>query len=163
MRLYRSDGTAAGTVSVSNAIPGVRQFTRLWTTTRHVYIKGHLSLHRSDGRATVKVQSRSGWDRVAEQLVEMGGIVYFLGYDRSGSGLWRTDGTSNGTRLVIDLLRPFSSSSSSSRVARLLVPSGQPQVRRDIADSVEAGRSRGRLGEPTRIARTLEIPALRNQ
>ncbi|MBM7518202.1 ELWxxDGT repeat protein [Nocardioides nitrophenolicus] len=78
--LWKSDGTAAGTVLVKDIYPG----TSSYTYNGHTY-----------------TDDNSSWPR---DFVAMGGNVYFTAFDEAhGRELWKSDGTATGTVLVKDV------------------------------------------------------------
>ena len=127
-KLYRTDGTAAGTWLVMDADPlGFEQPERMAVLGNHAYFMVYPNddpylgqyntggLWRTDGtpRGTVMIRditpqpfdpigatpSRSG-------MINVGGTLFFTANDGiNGYELWRSDGTKKGTILVRDLLR----------------------------------------------------------
>jgi ELWxxDGT repeat protein len=116
--LWKSDGTAAGTVLVSDIVPGLDSST----PTMLADLGGALlfaaftpglgyELWRSDGTAagTVLVKDiRPGTAAGAGSLaVVMNGVAYFPGFDGTGGAqLWRSDGTAAGTTRVFNSSSP---------------------------------------------------------
>ena len=112
--LWKSDGTAAGTVMVKDINPVGLEYSG-----DHMVFDGELffeaddgvdgfQLWKSDGTAagTVMVDNTElGGDAVpyAEGLKESGGLLYF----QAGTSLWRTDGTASGTLKLFTLDDPL--------------------------------------------------------
>ncbi|MCA2759485.1 ELWxxDGT repeat protein, partial [Microcystis sp. M145S2] len=120
--LWKSDGTAAGTVLVKDIRPGStgsypRYLTAVGNTlffTAYDGVSGY-ELWKSDGTAagTVLVKDiRPGYYRSnPRNLTVVGNTLFFTANDGvSGYELWKSDGTAAGTVLVGDI-RPGSSSS----------------------------------------------------
>jgi ELWxxDGT repeat protein len=126
--LWKSDGTAAGTVLVKDIRPEIDKFTgpRSSYPTSFVNFQGTLlfsaqsergaELWRSDGTAagTVIVKDILAGPQGALQignfeshhgteLVELNGTLFFSAANYLGSELWKTDGTAAGTKLVKDI------------------------------------------------------------
>jgi ELWxxDGT repeat protein len=111
-RLWKSNGTAAGTVQVSSqpfadvsglvAMGGKLFFSGLTAAGAELWV--------SDGTALGTMMLKdigpaaSGLSLFA-QAVELDGSVLFVADDGSGDKLWRTDGTPDGTELVHDDVR----------------------------------------------------------
>lgn len=112
-RLWKSNGTAAGTLQVSSqpfvdvsglvAMGGKLFFSGLTAAGAELWV--------SDGTALgtmmlkdIGPASSSGLSLFA-QAVELDGSVLFVADDGSGDKLWRTDGTPDGTELVHDDVR----------------------------------------------------------
>jgi uncharacterized repeat protein (TIGR01451 family) len=113
--LWRSDGTAAGTVMVKDINPGQDSGQPEWLTDvgGTLYFAASDDSHgrelwRSDGTAagTVMVSdinpgSAGGYPQF---LTDVGGTLLFQANDgESGTELWRSDGTADGTYLVADI------------------------------------------------------------
>jgi ELWxxDGT repeat protein len=119
--LWKSDGTAAGTVLVKDVTPGTfgsapASFVDLGGTvlfTAHPGSGRVRQLWRTDGTAAGTVRVTDAVDVDAEYTIQQGqrdlvahnGAVYFrgIGADGGGSELWRSDGTAAGTRRVKDI------------------------------------------------------------
>jgi len=108
--LFRSDGTASGTVPLASFV-----YTgNLLATGGMLLFKGcdqeNCDLWRSDGTAsgTVRVKDFTGqYAGPGSDFVAFGGWFYFSAYDENeGSGLWRTDGTASGTTLFAAVSAP---------------------------------------------------------
>ncbi len=115
LSLFRSDGTAAGTVRLhafeaeaSRPVPmevaaiGGRLFFSGWDA-----IHGY-ELWTSDGTAAGTAILRDlypGWrSSLPHELIAAGGRLFFVAHDGAhGNELWQSDGTAAGTRLVQDL------------------------------------------------------------
>jgi ELWxxDGT repeat protein len=110
--LWGSDGTAEGTVLLTDARPGPDSgtFTFLGTLDGVALIAGDLSarMWRSDGTREGTFPLRDGdggaplEDRYGEAAIAFGGRVYFGACGTvHGCGLWSTDGTQAGTHLFV--------------------------------------------------------------
>ena len=120
--LFRTDGTAGGTIKVSDVAPfspqdadselsagGLLYYAGVDPAT------GEKALYRSDGtpEGTFRLNPSDGTDLTFSSggagsgrgFVDAGdGTVYFFGWDAThGQELWKTDGTPAGTSMVIDL------------------------------------------------------------
>jgi len=115
--LFRTDGTAAGTVLVKDINSGgqgssLRELTESAGTL--FFAAGDatngLELWKTDGTTTgtVLVQNinpRARTGSLPMQLVDVQGTLFFVADDGThGDELWETDGTSTGTRMVADLV-----------------------------------------------------------
>jgi ELWxxDGT repeat protein len=107
--LWKSDGTAAGTVLVREILPGPGSSTP-WRLTAAgnmllfvAWDGAHWGLWKSDGTpqgTTLVLQGAFP----ASQHEAAGQSVYFAGFTYgSGTELWRSDGTTAGTGMVADL------------------------------------------------------------
>jgi ELWxxDGT repeat protein len=113
-RLWRSNGSSAGTYVVKTGITGP---THMLVVGKTLYFpsrdaKHGVELWKSDGtpQGTVLVKDLNpGTGNGATSVyAHMKGFVYFTGSDASGnSGLWRTDGTAAGTTFVKKMLWQF--------------------------------------------------------
>ena len=116
--LWKSDGTAAGTVLVKDVVAGptgsdprgfVAAGDTLYFSATAASVPSRRELWKSDGTdaGTVRVSSRVEVVHfgAGPQPLVVGGIVYFQGSGDDGSGaeLWRSDGTDAGTSRVKDL------------------------------------------------------------
>jgi ELWxxDGT repeat protein len=112
--LWKSDGTAAGTVMVKDINPGSgssypRYLTNVNGTLFFVASDGTnpLELWKSDGSAagTVPLASFSGINgHTISDLTDVNGTLFFAASDpRYGNELWKSDGTTAGTTLVKDI------------------------------------------------------------
>ncbi len=113
--LWKSDGTAAGTVLVKDIKPGsessfLRDLTNLGGTLFFVADNGvyGMELWRSDGTVAGTVLVRDIRPGAAtsnpDGLTAAGGALYFTANDGvTGIELWRSDGTAAGTALVRDI------------------------------------------------------------
>jgi trimeric autotransporter adhesin len=125
--LWKSDGTAAGTVLVKSDLGGVGELTNVKGTLFFSAYDSHgVELWKSDGTSTgtqivkdinsgtykfVGVDSRNHPHTFSAPnsskpagLVNVSGIVFFSAEDATnGRELWRSDGTSKGTFLVKDI------------------------------------------------------------
>ncbi|NVN91578.1 MAG: hypothetical protein HXX11_13385 [Desulfuromonadales bacterium] len=101
--LWKSDGTAAGTVMVKDIRPGTGDsyhnpdYLTYWNG--YVYFEAYgpngWSLWKSDGTAATTVEVSQDVD--PEHIVVFKGALYFSAY---GDGLWKSDGTPAGTVAV---------------------------------------------------------------
>jgi ELWxxDGT repeat protein len=105
--LWRSDGTAAGTVLVKNIAPDKNNNPQssnpqyLTVVNGVLYFSAAGGLWKSDGTAagTVLVKNVD-----AAYLRNVNGTLFFVGTDTTnGAELWKSDGTSAGTVLVKDI------------------------------------------------------------
>jgi ELWxxDGT repeat protein len=98
--LWKSDGTAKGTVAVGPELQDLHPRTtyggRLWFTGLNG--AGLTELWATDG--TAARTERIATLRTVGSLTVHAGRLWFLG---NGSGLWSTDGTAAGTRRLVDL------------------------------------------------------------
>ncbi|MCP3139317.1 ELWxxDGT repeat protein [Pyxidicoccus xibeiensis] len=116
--LWKSDGTEAGTMRVTDLAPGFTvpavsraelaafggalHFVKRVTTTRH-------ELWKTDGTVPGTVLLRplpAEGDSVIGELTPLGQTLFFVAEGPSGRELWRTDGTPQGTREVKDIRPP---------------------------------------------------------
>jgi ELWxxDGT repeat protein len=109
--LWKSDGTAAGTVLVKDINPGSGSsspgnLTKIGST---LYFTandgaGGYELWKSDGTAAgtvlVKDIRAGGQGSDPHALTNVNGTLFFGAFDKKGGGLWKSDGTPNGTVLV---------------------------------------------------------------
>jgi ELWxxDGT repeat protein len=106
-QLWKSDGTAAGTVPILGMPVTIAAETAPVSIDGALYFLGmdsanHLELCRSDGTGAGTVQlTTSGLGPFRFQMVDLSGSVYFLeeGFALPAK-LWRTDGTQAGTGVV---------------------------------------------------------------
>ena len=118
--LWRTDGTASGTVLVKDINPGTASSNIVGMTvvgaTLYFYADdgtNGLELWRSDGTtagthivANINAGSADGVipASTAGHIAAIGGVLYFAGTDASsGTELWRSDGTAAGTYRVSDI------------------------------------------------------------
>jgi ELWxxDGT repeat protein len=113
--LWKSDGTAAGTVLVKDIRPGANSSQVRFRTNVNgtLYFSANngidgVELWKSDGTAagTILVKDVPGFDTGSNpsQLTNLNGTLYFSGWDFVGGfELWKSDGTSAGTVLVKDV------------------------------------------------------------
>lgn len=115
IELWRSDGTAAGTVLVKDLHPGPghSEPKDFFAANGLVYFNAKLptigfELWRSDGTAAgtfllADIMPGATTSKVGE-FIEYGGKVYFAANDGvHGSELWVTDGTVAGTQMLMDI------------------------------------------------------------
>jgi ELWxxDGT repeat protein len=121
VELWRTDGTAAGTVMVKDINPGPGDSNPSYLTNRNgqlVFVANDgvhgAELWRSNGTAagTVLVRdinpgsagSFAAPPSLAASLTNVNGVVFFAADDGvHGVELWRSDGTAGGTQLVSDI------------------------------------------------------------
>lgn len=101
--LYKTDGTEAGTVKVSNvrARQGVMGSAGSW-----FYFQSNNTLFKTDGTeaGTVQVKTTGDIPQNPNTFKDMGGILYFVASTpATGEELWRSDGTDAGTVMVKDI------------------------------------------------------------
>lgn len=111
--LWKSDGTAAGTVRVADIFPGPSWSNPRYLTSFHgtlLFIANDPtlggSLWKSDGTAagTTRVAGLDSAFSSPAGLTVVGDAVFFSAYDSShGRELWKTDGTTEGTVFVADV------------------------------------------------------------
>lgn len=98
--LWKSDGTAKGTVAVGPELQDLHPRTtyggRLWFTGLNG--AGSIELWATDG--TTARTERTATLKSVESFTVHAGRLWFLG---NGSELWSTDGTAAGTRKLVDL------------------------------------------------------------
>ena len=120
LELWKPDGTAKGTMMVKNINPGIhgsepQRITRIGDSVLFAAQVGDggVGLWKSDGTAagTVRIKAvephSSGTYHTTSDdiwLAVSGGSAFFSsGTDAKGDGLWKTDGTEEGTVLVKDI------------------------------------------------------------
>src|SRR5262249_6413915 len=121
--LWKSDGTAAGTVLVKDIFPGTHREYDYWGNWRYipntsfpsdlVNVGGTLifgandangrELWKSDGTAAGTVRVSSPALGPPRNLSNVNGTLFFEAVDTNGWELWRSDGTTAGTMLVKDI------------------------------------------------------------
>ena len=102
--LWKSDGTAEGTVVVKDKAPGspispTRFPAHLTNLSGTLYFSARGRLWKSDGSSagTVEVRHVS-----SNELTAVGSTLFFVADDgNGGDGLWRTNGTEDGTLRVV--------------------------------------------------------------
>lgn len=115
LELWRSDGTAAGTVLVKDICPGIHGSMpeTFLTIGDRLFFSAFDSIHgcelwQSDGTeagTTLAADIQSGSQGSAPaNLVNVDGMLYFTADDGiHGRELWKSDGTTSGTTLVADI------------------------------------------------------------
>jgi ELWxxDGT repeat protein len=99
-RLWKSDGTTAGTTAVANVRP--YDLTRVGNTL--FFTGGDGELWRSDGTADGTAVVRDFGPNYPRQLTAVGDTLYFAADDGvHGYELWRSDGSLAGTTMVADI------------------------------------------------------------
>ena len=110
--LWKSDGTEAGTVMVSDLNPGSlsTSFYDLSSINNTLYFTSDgggfgQELWKSDGTedGTVLVKDIAGGNSGPGKVFLFKGEIYFSAYDANGYELWKTDGTDAGTILIKDI------------------------------------------------------------
>lgn len=111
-RIWRSDGTEAGTIPIMASAPMSSRWAVLGSTLLYFGSSaGDIELWKTDGTEAgtgiVKAINPSGsaiYDPFSVMLIIAGPIAYFGASDGVHiTGLWKTDGTETGTTLVKDL------------------------------------------------------------
>ena len=102
--LWRSDGTANGTILVKDLGSGDSSPRFLTVMNGAVYFAAESGLWRTDGTTagtTLLRASTNGFSRGITSLTAVNGAIYFAASDAiNGPGLWKSDGTAIGTVLV---------------------------------------------------------------
>jgi ELWxxDGT repeat protein len=130
VELWKTDGTAAGTVLVKDVNPGA---SNSYILSGHAVFGGALyfvgddgvhgpELWRTDGTSTgtvlVKDINSGSVGSYPSAFAAFGGALYFSAMDDvNGTELWKTDGTAAGTVLVADICPGACSSAPSALVA----------------------------------------------
>jgi ELWxxDGT repeat protein len=101
--LYKTDGTEAGTVKVSNVLArqGIMGSAGSW-----FYFQSNNTLFKTDGTEanTVQVKTTGDIPQNPYSFKDMGGVLYFVASTpATGVELWRSDGTDAGTVMVKDI------------------------------------------------------------
>jgi ELWxxDGT repeat protein len=108
--LWRSDGTAANTVSIAT----YNQITPLLVYHSNLFLKINSSangneLWKVDAAFNVTILkdinpgTANGFNGYEGSLIEHNNLLYFFGVSGTGQDLWRSDGTTAGTVLSVDL------------------------------------------------------------
>ena len=106
--LWKSDGTAAGTVPVREGFDpfGPSQLTNVQGTLFFLFSPQYpaVELWKSDGTGAGTVRVKNFEFAAVENLTSHRGMLFFTAYDEShGTELWRSDGTAQGTVVVKDI------------------------------------------------------------
>jgi len=111
VQLWKTDGTAAGTVLLRDHfvdrgfLPGFQRMGGFWYFIADDGVNG-IELWRTDGTtggtSLVADTSAGAADTTFRGLVASGPTIYFLATSGIHDGLWRSDGTAAGTTLVKD-------------------------------------------------------------
>ena len=115
VELWKSDGTASGTMMVKDINTGSGSSSPMYLTTvgNMLYFRADdgtngAELWKSDGTAsgTVMVKDiNSGSSSFPDYLTAIGNTLYFQANgDSTGLELWKSDGTSSGTVMVLSLI-----------------------------------------------------------
>ena len=101
--LWRSDGTAAGTVQIADFKPKEYTFfdgTLYLAINRHIYI----SDGTAEGTQLLKLIGSDLFRGYPSDFTELNGRLIFTAfYEQSNHALWVTDGTEEGTQVLIDI------------------------------------------------------------
>lgn len=161
--LWRSDGTAAGTIMVRDANPGTGSASVNFLTAvgPRVFYAGSdgttgPELFTSDGTAAgtrlVRRIEPSGIGSQIQGFVEMDGIVYFTAFPQAlGSELWRTDGTAVGTWMVRDIAFGSGSSILFGRAPYLVPINGTLWFGASDGGDIELWKSNGTAASTVRV------------
>jgi ELWxxDGT repeat protein len=99
LKLWRSDGTAAGTAKVTDNIWDPSQLT---TMNGAMYFVSQGQLWKSDGtEAGSAVVSPAGMN--PREMINVNGRLFFRGADGGGDEIWTSDGTQAGTMRLKDI------------------------------------------------------------
>ncbi|HEU4887754.1 MAG TPA: hypothetical protein VFV49_07715, partial [Thermoanaerobaculia bacterium] len=101
-----SDGTVAGTRTVTKIDPG----TRLFSTGDSVWFGFREAVYGTDLLSTPTEVAAEEFDGTLRGAAEMGDTVYLLAQRESGVSLWRSDRTRGGTWRVTTVETPINSS-----------------------------------------------------
>jgi ELWxxDGT repeat protein len=114
--LWKSDGTVAGTVMVTDKVFTPSFYSQdMIAANGTLYFSGSdngldVGLWKSDGTAdgTVLVKDLTNLSgRPPVKLTDVGGTLYFTGVGKTAAQLWKSDGTEAGTILVKDIRPNF--------------------------------------------------------
>src|SRR5262249_27601335 len=103
-KLWRSDGTAAGTFVLVNN--GLLQSNTVAVGNEIFFTGTEFStptLFKTDGTAAGTAIVLSGFAAIGSSLAAVGSTVFFAANVSNGIELWSTDGTLNGTTMVKDI------------------------------------------------------------
>lgn len=106
-KLWKSDGTAAGTLQVTNNVWDPQQLINLNGT---LLFNSQGTLYKSNGTEAGTVPVGAATAMNPRDMIASGGKVFFRGADAGGDELWVTDGTPAGTLRLKDV-RPGGESS----------------------------------------------------
>jgi ELWxxDGT repeat protein len=108
--LWKSDGTAVGTVEVAE-LSSPAFITAFGGSTYFTDAAGGRDLYKTDGTTlgTVLVKDMPGAE-IPQNFTVAGGMLFFAADDTSGWELWKTDGTDPGTSMVKDINPGFADS-----------------------------------------------------
>jgi ELWxxDGT repeat protein len=104
-QLWKTDGTTAGTVMVSNPTNHAYSYTSLVNVNGTLFLSdGNGNIWKSDGTALGTVLVKNGFNGTALYLTNVNNTLFFFGATSSnGRELWKSDGTALGTVLVKDI------------------------------------------------------------
>ena len=151
--LWKTDGTAAGTVLVKDIRTGSASSTPFWfmAVGNQVYFEANAGsgdeLWKSDGTAAgtaIVINLNGSSDSYPRPLFARGSHLYFSAADTgTGTELWKTDGSAAGTSLLKDIAPGTASSAPSS-------PVEFKGIHYFVASSPDAGKELWRTdGSPT--------------
>ena len=151
IELWKSDGTAAGTVLVKDIYAGLGNSDPRYLTNVNgtLFFKGRtesggLELWKSDGTAAGTVQVKDIYAGLGNSdpryLTNVNGTLFFIANDgANGTELWKSDGTASGTVQVKDInTGPFSSNPGS-----LTIVNGTLFFRATESNDIELWKSDG--------------------
>ncbi|MCP3142247.1 MYXO-CTERM sorting domain-containing protein [Pyxidicoccus xibeiensis] len=108
--LWQTDGTEPGTRAVEGFPSGVNGLAisqgRAWfnAPTGVMGVEPHITDGTPGGTRILKDINEGPRESFATDFVPMGGLTYFRATDRAaGSELWKSDGTADGTQLVVNM------------------------------------------------------------
>jgi ELWxxDGT repeat protein len=169
--LWRSDGTESGTTLIKDILPGelgsypVMRGTIGAELVFNAAAEDDQGVWITDGVEVSLLKSRL---RADSALIEWNGYGFFAGYDdEHGIELWRTDGTSRGTRLVRDIkLRNalLDSGDPDGSYPRSLTPMGEYLyfLASDDSHGHELWRTTGEIDDPCGTLSTRFCPTIRD-
>ena len=110
-RIFRTDGTAAGTEDVGGAVPlstrlSQHSLSDVEVVGESIYYSiftydleagFYIKLMKIDAAGTSEVMDFSYTDAPVTELTNVNGVLYFTTGEGGGPGIWRTDGTEAGT------------------------------------------------------------------
>lgn len=111
-RIWRTDGTDAGTYPIAELWTSGGTLAKVWNGSLYFFsasgLTGPFGLWRTDGTRQGTVLLRNGLQGVGGTRVfdagPTGPLWFFANEANTGAELWSTDGTPAGTQLVVDML-----------------------------------------------------------